>query len=87
MFLVSLVEPFVSIPFLNVELLSKRFVDGMHSGHRCDVFQIRGLVRCTSCQDFFHYMPVHVGQAEVSAAVAVGQFFVVEAHQAQDGGV
>lgn len=34
-----------------------------------------------------HDLTMHVGQAEVSTAVAVGQSLVVQAHQVQDRGV
>jgi len=30
---------------------------------------------------------MHVGQSEISASMAVGKFFVVEAHQVEDRGV
>jgi hypothetical protein len=32
-------------------------------------------------------LPMNVGQTEIAAAVAVGQLFVIKAHQVQDGGV
>ena len=32
-------------------------------------------------------MPVHVGQAKIATGVAVGELFVVEAEQVQEGGV
>ena len=38
-------------------------------------------------QDVPHNLAVHVGQAEVSAGVAVGEPGVVEAQQVQDRGV
>jgi hypothetical protein len=38
-------------------------------------------------QDVPGYIPVHIGQAEISAGVVVGEAFVVEAHEVQDGGV
>ena len=38
-------------------------------------------------QHLLHHPPVHVGQAEVAAGVAVGQLLVVEAEQVQDRGV
>src|SRR4030095_15221610 len=37
--------------------------------------------------DFSHHAAVHIGQAEIAAAVAVGEPFVVEAHEVQDGRV
>src|SRR5262249_9672351 len=40
-----------------------------------------------SGQDLVHHVAVHVGQAVVAAAVAIGQAGVVDAHQMQDGGV
>jgi hypothetical protein len=38
-------------------------------------------------QDVPGYITVHIGQAEISAGVVVGEAFVVEAHEVQDGGV
>src|SRR5260221_12246071 len=38
-------------------------------------------------QNVLDHLPAHIGQAEVAAAVAVGEAFVVEAHQVEDGGV
>jgi hypothetical protein len=32
-------------------------------------------------------MAVHIGQAIVSAGVAIGKFFVVKAHEVKNGGV
>ena len=40
-----------------------------------------------SRQDLARHAAAHVGQAEVAAAVAVGQPLVIEAHQVQDRGV
>ncbi len=40
-----------------------------------------------SAEDVFYDIPADIGQAVVAAAVAVGQLFVVDAHQVQDGGV
>ena len=49
-------------------------------------------VRCRSMptgsgQNLTHHPPVHVSQPEVAAAVAVGEAFVVQAHQVQNRGV
>ena len=38
-------------------------------------------------QNTLHDLAMHVGQAEVAAAVAVGEAGMVQAHQVQDGGV
>src|SRR6266540_1606882 len=43
--------------------------------------------RGSSRQDLAHHVPVHVGQPEVPAAVAVGQPLVVQAEQVQDRGM
>ena len=34
-----------------------------------------------------HHPAMHIGEAEVAALVTVGELFVVEAHEAEDGGV
>ena len=34
-----------------------------------------------------HHLPLGVGEAEIAAGVAVGEFFVIESEQMQDGGV
>src|SRR3712207_6587087 len=41
----------------------------------------------SSCQEFHDDVPVDVRQAEVTSGVAVGEPFMVEAEQVQDGGV
>ena len=38
-------------------------------------------------QNSLHHVPRHVGQAEIAAAVAIGQLGVIDAQQMQDGGV
>ncbi len=38
-------------------------------------------------QDLTHDVAMHVGQAEIAAAVAIRQPLVVEAHEVQNGGV
>ena len=40
-----------------------------------------------SGQNLFHDSAMHVGQSEIAAGVAVGEAFVVEAHQVQQRGV
>ena len=40
-----------------------------------------------SGQDARHQLAMHVRQSEVSALIAVGQSFVVNSQQVQDGGV
>ena len=40
-----------------------------------------------SGDDVFDDRPVHVGQAEVAAGVAIGELFVVEAQEVEQGGV
>ena len=37
--------------------------------------------------DFLNHMAMHVGQPEIASRVTVGEFFVVEAHEVEDGGV
>src|SRR5262249_26720541 len=45
------------------------------------------MARPPSGQDRLDDVAVHIGQAEVTAVVAVGQLRVLQAEQAQDGGV
>ena len=40
-----------------------------------------------SRQQIMHHLPVHVGQPEIAAGVAVGELFVVDAEHVQQGGV
>ena len=40
-----------------------------------------------SGQNVFYDISVHVGEAEVAAAVAVGELFVIEAQEVEHGGV
>lgn len=40
-----------------------------------------------SCEDVFHHMPMHIGEAVITACVAVGELFVVDAEEMQDGGL
>src|SRR5258708_4099836 len=48
-------------------------------------------ILCTTTQFLrdhrVYHLPLHIGQAEVAATVAIRQPFVVEAHEVQDGGV
>ena len=45
------------------------------------------MVGAVSSEDFFHHMAMYVCEAVVTACVAVGQFFVVDAHEVQEGRV
>ena len=40
-----------------------------------------------SCDNLLHHFAAHVGQAEVAAVVAIGEFLVIHAQQVEDGGV
>src|SRR6266498_1054574 len=40
-----------------------------------------------SGEQFPDHLPLHVGQAEIAAGAAEGQFFVIKSEQGQDGGV
>src|SRR5580658_7681423 len=40
-----------------------------------------------SGQDALDDLTMHIGQTEVASAVAIGQLFVIQSHQVQDGGV
>lgn len=48
---------------------------------------MRKLIVSCSCEDIVDDAAVHVGQAEIAAAVAVGEALVVEAHQVENCGV
>ena len=48
---------------------------------------MRTVFRQRSGDDLFDHSAVHIGQPKISTAVAVGQFFVIQTHQMQDGGV
>lgn len=40
-----------------------------------------------SSQYLLNHAPLHIGQPIIAAAITVGQPFVIESHQVQDGGV
>ena len=54
-------------------------------GHWKRMFALAQII--TSRQDVLHDMAVDVGEAEVSAGVAVGELFVIETHEVENGGV
>lgn len=44
-------------------------------------------VRSPLADDVFHHLAVDVGETEVAAGVVVGELFVIESHEVEDGGV
>lgn len=38
-------------------------------------------------KNFFHNPAMHIGKAEVPATITIGQFFMIQAHKVQNGGM